>query len=202
MRDKSSLHYYEVHAGFVHHTVNANDYTRAEVPALLRGIYAYHVRSRGWSDIGYNFLVDRFGRIWEGRYGGVDRPVVGAHTLGYNDYSFAMSAIGNYETAHPSEAVLRAYGALFAWKLSLHGVSADSTRQVVGSLHVPGHQRPPGRRRDRLSGQVPLRQAPDHPGLRRGRPEGVVGAGAGRPTWPRPGRRTWWSGAPVTAGRS
>ena len=132
MRDKSSLHYYEVHAGFVHHTVNANDYTRAEVPALLRGIYAYHVRSRGWSDIGYNFLVDRFGRIWEGRYGGVDRPVVGAHTLGYNDYSFAMSAIGNYETAHPSEAVLRAYGSLFAWKLSLHGVSADSTRQVVG----------------------------------------------------------------------
>ncbi len=131
-RDKSSLHYYEVHAGFVHHTVNANDYSRDDVPALLRGIYAYHTQSRGWSDIGYNFLVDRFGRIWEGRYGGVDRPVVGAHTLGYNDYSFAMSAIGNYETARPSDAVLRAYGALFAWKLSLHGVSASSTSQVVG----------------------------------------------------------------------
>ncbi len=132
MRDKSSLHYYEVHAGFVHHTVNANNYTRAQVPALLRGIYAYHTRTRGWSDVGYNFLVDRFGRIWEGRYGGVDRPVVGAHTLGYNDYAFAMSAIGNYETARPSEAVLKAYGRLFAWKLSLHGVDASSTRQQVG----------------------------------------------------------------------
>ncbi|HQR26541.1 MAG TPA: FG-GAP-like repeat-containing protein [Nocardioides sp.] len=132
MRDKGSLHYFEVHAGFVHHTVNANDYTRAQVPALLRGIYAYHTQSRGWSDIGYNFLVDRFGRIWEGRYGGVDRPVVGAHTLGYNDYSFAMSAIGNYETAKPTDQVLRAYGALFAWKLSLHGVAAGSPRQVVG----------------------------------------------------------------------
>jgi hypothetical protein len=131
IRGKSSLHYGEVHAGFVHHTVNANDYTRAEVPGLLRSIYAYHVKSRGWSDIGYNFLVDRFGRIWEGRYGGVDRPVVGAHTLGYNDDSFAMSAIGNYQTAKPSKATIQAYGALFAWKLSLHGVDAASTHQWV-----------------------------------------------------------------------
>ena len=131
MRSKSSLHYGDVHAGFVHHTVNANDYTRAEVPGLLRSIYAYHVRSRGWSDIGYNYLVDRFGRIWEGRYGGIDRPVVGAHTLGYNDDSFAMSAIGNYEIAKPSAAMVQAYGALFGWKLSLHGVDAASTHQWV-----------------------------------------------------------------------
>ena len=86
MRDQGSLHYFEVHAGFVHHTVNANGYSRAEVPGILRSIYAYHTQSLGWSDVGYNFLVDKFGRIWEGRAGGVDRPVVGAHTLGYNDY--------------------------------------------------------------------------------------------------------------------
>ncbi|MFC6344591.1 peptidoglycan recognition protein, partial [Nocardioides hankookensis] len=133
MRDKSSLHYFEVHAGFVHHTVNANDYTRDEVPGIIRSIYAYHTKSRGWSDIGYNFLVDRFGRIWEGRYGGIDRPVVGAHTLNYNDYSFAMSAIGNYDIKQPSNAMVEAYGALFAWKLSLHGVNAASTSQQVGS---------------------------------------------------------------------
>ena len=131
IRGKSSLHYGDVHAGFVHHTVNANDYTRAEVPALLRSIYAYHVKSRGWSDIGYNYLIDRFGRIWEGRYGGVDRPVVGAHTLGYNDDSFAASAIGNYQIAKPSKAMIQAYAALFAWKLSLHGVDAASTHQWV-----------------------------------------------------------------------
>ncbi len=132
IRDKGSLQYYEVHAGFVHHTVNANDYTPDEVPGILRSIYAYHTQSRGWSDIGYNFLVDKFGRIWEGRYGGVDRPVVGAHTLNYNDYSFAMSAIGNFETAQPPAAMLQAYGVLFAWKLSLHGVDAASTLQQVG----------------------------------------------------------------------
>ena len=143
MREKSSLHYGEVHAGFVHHTVNANDYTRAEVPALLRSIYAYHTQSRGWSDIGYNYLVDRFGRIWEGRYGGIDRPVVGAHTLNYNDWSFAMSAIGNYDIKQPSRAMVEAYGALFAWKLSLHGVDASSTKQWVGSRYfeaINGHR--------------------------------------------------------------
>ncbi len=143
MRQKSSLRYFEVHAGFVHHTVNANDYTAGQVPGILRSIYAYHTRSRGWSDIGYNFLVDRFGRIWEGRYGGVDRPVVGAHTLNYNENSFAMSAIGNFETARPSSAMLQAYGVLFAWKLSLHGVDASSPKQWVGSRYfqaINGHR--------------------------------------------------------------
>ena len=132
MRDKSSLRYYEVHAGYVHHTVNANGYRRAQVPSLLRGIYAYHTQSKGWSDIGYNFIVDKFGRIWEGRFGGVARPVVGAHTLGYNEYSFAMSALGNFETVKPRSAMLDAYGRLFAWKLSLHGVDASSRSQQVG----------------------------------------------------------------------
>jgi hypothetical protein len=133
IRGKSSLHYGDVHAGFVHHTVNANGYTRAEVPGILRSIYAYHVKSRGWSDIGYNYLVDRFGRIWEGRYGGVDRAVVGAHTLGYNDDSFAASAIGNYQIVKPSPAMIQAYATLFAWKLSMHGVNAASTHQWVTS---------------------------------------------------------------------
>ncbi|UMG93191.1 N-acetylmuramoyl-L-alanine amidase [Nocardioides sp. TF02-7] len=143
LRDPGSLHYYEVHAGFVHHTVNTNDYTRAQVPGIIRSIYAYHTRSRGWSDIGYNFLVDRFGRVWEGRAGGVDRPVVGAHTLGYNEESFAMSAIGNFETARPTAAMIRAYGALFAWKLGLHGVDAADQKQRVGSRNFPainGHR--------------------------------------------------------------
>lgn len=143
LRDKGSLTYGEVHAAFVHHTVNANSYSRDQVPSLIRGIYAYHTQSRGWSDVGYNFLVDRFGRIWEGRYGGVARPVVGAHTLGYNDDAFAMSAIGNFDTAQPSQAVVDAYKRLFAWKLSLHGVAAGSTRQRVSGDWFPavnGHR--------------------------------------------------------------
>ena len=105
--------YGRVRAGFVHHTVSSNSYTADQVPAIIRGIYAYHVKSRGWKDIGYNFLVDRFGRIWEGRYGGVDRPVIGAHTSGYNGEAFAMSAIGDFTSTTPSDAVIDAYGRLF-----------------------------------------------------------------------------------------
>ena len=135
--------YGSISAGFVHHTVNANDYSRGEVPGMIRSIYAYHTRSRGWSDIGYNFVVDKFGRIWEGRYGGVARPVIGAHTLGYNEDSFAMSAIGNYETAHPSQAMLKAYGALFAWKLGLAGIDPmDRSQNVNGDTFraINGHR--------------------------------------------------------------
>ena len=143
LRDKSSLHYGEIQAGFVHHTVNANSYTKEQVPSIMRGIYAYHTQSRGWSDVGYNFLVDRFGQIWEGRYGGVDRPVVGAHTLGYNEEAFAMSAIGNFEEAQPSAAMLEAYSALFAWKLSLHDIAADDPKRWVDDRYLPainGHR--------------------------------------------------------------
>jgi N-acetylmuramoyl-L-alanine amidase/FG-GAP-like repeat len=141
MRD-CCVEYGSVHAGFVHHTVNSNDYTRAEVPAILRGIYAYHTQSRGWRDIGYNFLIDRFGRIWEGRYGGEALPVVGAHTLNYNENSFAASAIGNYQTGKPSAAMLEAYERLYAWKLSLHGVRPDTRQVVAGTAFnaISGHR--------------------------------------------------------------
>ena len=135
--------YGAVQAGFVHHTVTANDYGKDDVPSILRGIYAYHTRSRGWSDIGYNFLVDRFGRTWEGRYGGVGRPVVGAHTIGYNEDSFAVSAIGNFDVARPSEAMVSAYAQVFAWKLSLHGIAADDASQQVNGRAfeaVNGHR--------------------------------------------------------------
>jgi hypothetical protein len=134
--------YAVVRSGFVHHTVNANEYSAAEVPAIIRGIYAFHVKSRGYKDIGYNFLVDRFGRIWEGRYGGVDRAVVGAHTLGYNSTSFAMGAIGTYTETTPPQAVLEAYGRLFAWKLALHEVDAAKPTNVDGETRpaVSGHR--------------------------------------------------------------
>lgn len=127
MRDASSLRYGTIQTSFVHHTVNANNYSEADVPALLRGIYAYHTKSRGWSDIGYNFLVDRFGRIWEGRYGGIAKSPVGAHTLGYNEVSFAMSAIGNFDIAQPSQQIINAFASLFAWKLSMYNIPANAT---------------------------------------------------------------------------
>ena len=143
LRDQSQPSRGTVKTGFIHHTVNANTYSSAQVPALLRGIYAYHTQSRGWRDIGYNYLVDRFGRIWEGRYGGVGSPIVGAHTSGYNEVSFAMSAIGNYDIANPPQAVSDAYARLFAWKLSLYDIRADNPRIYVKNRYlraINGHR--------------------------------------------------------------
>ncbi|ABL83289.1 MULTISPECIES: N-acetylmuramoyl-L-alanine amidase [unclassified Nocardioides] len=101
----------------VHHTANSNTYARTDVPALIRGMYAYHTQSLGWSDIAYNFLVDRFGRAWVGRAGGPAKPVRGAHTLGFNATSAGIAAIGNFDQATPSRAVLGAFARIAAWKL-------------------------------------------------------------------------------------
>ena len=152
IREPGDPDYGQVLGGFVHHTAGINSYSQSDVPGIIRSIYAYHVNGRGWRDIGYNFLVDRFGRIWEGRYGGVDRAVVGAHTLGYNSYAFAISVLGTYTAKHPESAVLNAYERLFAWKFSLHGVNptasvaypdqetlpAISGHRDAGSTECPG----------------------------------------------------------------
>jgi hypothetical protein len=117
----------QAHIAFVHHTDGSNTYSSAQVPGIIRGIYDFHVNGQGWSDIGYNFLVDRFGRIWEGRYGGVDRAVIGAHTMNYNSWSFGVSAIGNFSSTTPPTAMLDAIERVIAWKFSVHGNPATGT---------------------------------------------------------------------------
>jgi uncharacterized protein with LGFP repeats len=106
-----------VKMGFVHHTDNVNNYTAAQVPGILRSIYAYHVQSNHWCDIGYNFLVDRFGRIFEGRFGGTTLPVIGAHTGGFNTDTFGASMIGTFSAVAPPTAMVNAMADLYAWKL-------------------------------------------------------------------------------------
>jgi N-acetylmuramoyl-L-alanine amidase len=110
-----------IKAGFVHHTTGESDYTSAEVPGMIRAIYAYHTLTLGWSDIGYNFLVDRFGRLHEGRWGGLDRPVIGAHTGGFNTNTVGVAALGDHEATPVPKAVMAGFGQLLGWKLGLHG---------------------------------------------------------------------------------
>ncbi|MDP3891956.1 N-acetylmuramoyl-L-alanine amidase [Nocardioides sp.] len=127
----------------VHHTASTNDYKKRDVPALIRGMYSYHTRTLGWSDIGYNFLVDRFGRAWVGRAGGPRRLVRGAHTLGFNHASTGVSVIGNFETAQPNVKVIRMLARIAAWKLDRHGRNAKGKVRVrsKGSARFPAGTR-------------------------------------------------------------
>ena len=117
----------------VHHTAGTNAYTRAQAPAIVRGIQLYHVKSNGWNDIGYNFLVDRFGTVYEGRYGGVDRNVVGAHAKGFNTGSVGVAVIGSFEGTSIPAAARSSLAALLAWRLDLAHVDPLSTLSVVSS---------------------------------------------------------------------
>ncbi|WP_121716982.1 peptidoglycan recognition protein [Streptomyces sp. E5N91] len=129
----------KVDAVFVHHTAGTNAYDCADSPAIIRAILTYHVKTNGWNDIGYNFFVDKCGTVFEGRAGGVDKPVRGAHTYGFNGYSAGVSLLGDYENGGtPSTAAKQAIADLAAWKLNLDGVDpeAEVTLTAAGDTGV------------------------------------------------------------------
>ncbi len=121
----------------VHHTASTNSYTAAQVPGLIDGIYQYHTASLGWCDIAYNFLVDQFGTIWQGRTGDVAQPVVGGHAMGFNTGSVGVSLLGQFEpgaspaSGTPTTAMLDSTARLIAWKLSLAGLDPNGTVAVT-----------------------------------------------------------------------
>jgi N-acetylmuramoyl-L-alanine amidase len=123
--------YGTIKLAFVHHTENPNGYSADEVPAMLFGIYQFHRFVRGWNDIGYNFVIDLFGRIWEARQGGIDQAVVGAQAGGYNLVSTGVSVLGSFMDVAPSAAAIDALERLLAWKLSLHGIPTRGRVTVV-----------------------------------------------------------------------
>jgi len=127
----------------VHHTDTSNDYAdQAGAEAQIRSIYYYHSVTQGWGDIGYNFLIDKFGNIWVGRAGGPRKPVIGAQVYGFNHLSTGVSVIGNFEEAKPGRRVLRSVGRLLGWKLGLHGVRVPSRVAMNGEWYgaINGHR--------------------------------------------------------------
>jgi len=106
-------------AAYVHHTAGTNTYTREQADNVVRGIYAFHVRGRGWCDIAYNFLVDRFGRIFEGRYGGMSKPLIGGHAAGFNTGTTGVAAMGDFTSTEPSRDMVQAFKRLLAWRLDV-----------------------------------------------------------------------------------
>jgi N-acetylmuramoyl-L-alanine amidase/FlgD Ig-like domain len=115
----------------VHHTAGASPATPAQSAAIVRGIQTYHVLGNGWDDIGYNFLVDRFGQVFEGRYGGIERNVIGAHAQGFNTGSVGVALIGSYGGARISAAARDALTQLLAWRLDVAHVHPLSRTSLV-----------------------------------------------------------------------
>jgi N-acetylmuramoyl-L-alanine amidase len=129
-----------VHLAIVHHTAGSNAYTRSQSAAIVRGIELYHVKGNGWDDIGYNFLVDKYGQVFEGRWGGMERPVVGAHALGFNYGSVGVALLGNYNGAGLTAAARAALVKLIAWRLDLSHVDPLSRVTRVSTGNPRYHQ--------------------------------------------------------------
>ena len=130
-----------VHLAIVHHTAGSNSYTASQSAGIVRAIYLYHVQGNGWNDIGYNFLVDKYGQIFEGRYGGTTRAVIGAHAMGFNVGSVGVAVIGNYSAATVTPEARAALVSLLAWRLDLAHIDPAS-RVVRVSTGNPRY--PPG----------------------------------------------------------
>jgi flagellar hook assembly protein FlgD len=137
----------------VHHTAGTNSYTASQSAAIVRGIQRYHVLANGWNDIGYNFLVDKYGQVFEGRGGGIDKNVVGAHAEGFNTGSTGVSLLGTYSTSRISSAARSALVGLLAWRLDvahvdplskLNWVSGGNPQYPAGTVvslrAVSGHR--------------------------------------------------------------
>ena len=124
-----SAPWYADRIGFavVHHTAGAQPSTPAQSAAIVRAIQRYHVQGNGWNDIGYNFLVDRFGQVFEGRAGGITRNVVGAHAQGFNTGSVGVAVLGTYSSVGIEQRAKDALVALLAWRLDVAHVDPASS---------------------------------------------------------------------------
>jgi N-acetylmuramoyl-L-alanine amidase len=125
--------YGAVEVAFVHHTVTTNDYAPEDSAGIVLGIARYHRDSNGWNDLGYNFLVDKYGQVFEGRAGGIDAPVVGAQAQGYNSVSTGVAVLGTHTGVAATEPAIEALARLIGWKLTLHGVPAQGQVTVTSA---------------------------------------------------------------------
>jgi uncharacterized protein with LGFP repeats len=111
-----------IKAAVVHHSADENDYARQDSAAIVRAIYVHHTCNLGWSDIAYNALVDKYGQVFEGRFGGMTRAVQGTHTGGFNRNTWGVCLIGLFDAVRPTPVQVRTVGSLLGWRLAMDGI--------------------------------------------------------------------------------
>jgi hypothetical protein len=123
----------ELKLAIVHHSAGSNNYTREQVPGIIRGIQIFHQDTRGWNDIAYNFVVDKFGRIWEARAGGIDKAVIGGHTFGCNTGTLGVCYLGTLTNGVGLPSAAEAsIASLISWKFNqVHAVPPTGTTQYA-----------------------------------------------------------------------
>ncbi len=179
MRCGNTVYDNGIRAAVVHHTAGSNDYAPEDSAGIVRSIYEYHTRTLGWCDIAYNALVDKYGQVFEGRAGGMDKPVEGSHTGGFNRNTWGVAMMGNFDVVPPTPIQLRTTGRLVGWRLGIDHVDPHGHGRIaVGGwvVHqVPGRcdadaaddLHPPRCRQHRLPRQRGVRRdgpAPRHRG--------------------------------------
>ncbi|TPW91197.1 N-acetylmuramoyl-L-alanine amidase, partial [Mycolicibacterium fortuitum] len=127
MRCGNTVYDKGIRAGIVHHTAGSNDYAPEDSAGIIRSIYEYHTRELGWCDIAYNAMVDKYGQVFEGRAGGMDKPVEGSHTGGFNIDTWGVAMLGDFDVVPPTEIQVRNTGRLLGWRLGLDRVDPHGT---------------------------------------------------------------------------
>lgn len=122
----------------IHHTASSGDLSDQE--SVLRAIYYYHAVTKGWGDIGYNYIIGPDGTIYEGRAGG--EKVVAGHAAGYNTGSIGIAVIGNYQNDEVPYAVLKSLLAILDEKSQLYDLEPDGTGRFRGEVdkNILGHR--------------------------------------------------------------
>lgn len=127
MRCGNTVYDKGIRAGIVHHTAGSNEYAPEDSAGIVRSIYEYHTRELGWCDIAYNAMVDKYGQVFEGRAGGMDKPVEGSHTGGFNIDTWGVAMMGDFDVVPPTEIQVRNTGRLLGWRLGLNHVDPHGT---------------------------------------------------------------------------
>jgi hypothetical protein len=148
-----TVRYADLRAGVVHHTAGSNSYRPEDSAAIVRGIYYFHAVTREWADIGYNFLVDRFGRVFEGRKGTLQSDpgemVTAGHARGYNAGTVGISVMGNFESVSAPQVSLDRIADVFAWQFARSDLDLAKTS---GMLSPGTPTRPAGQLLPRVFG--------------------------------------------------